>query len=53
MSDDIRRICLTTADARAIRNLAVNEGMKGMIDDGMNRIRRNLTTEQELNRVLA
>ncbi len=53
LSDDIRRMTLTTADARAIRNLAVNEGMQGMYEDGLERIARGLTTEHELRRVLA
>lgn len=53
MSDDIRRLTMTTADARAIRSLAMQEGMRGMLDDGQEKIARGLTTEQELRRVLA
>ena len=53
LSEDIRRLSLTTADAGAIRNLAVKEGMKPMLDDGNARVRAGLTTEQELHRVLA
>ena len=53
MSDEIRKLSLSTADAGAIRQVAVSEGMKGMIDDGMERVRAGLTTETELHRVLA
>ena len=53
MSEEIRRLSLTTADAGAIRNLAVKEGMRQMLEDGMDRVRAGLTTEQELHRVLA
>jgi len=53
MSEDIRRLSLTTADAGAIRNLAVKEGMRPMLEDGMDRVRAGLTTERELHRVLA
>jgi general secretion pathway protein E len=53
MSDDIRRLAMTTADARAIRQLAMNEGMKPMLDDGKVKVARGLTTEDELARVIA
>jgi general secretion pathway protein E len=53
MSDGIRRLTQTTADAKAIRELAVSEGMVPMWDDGMDKVRQGLTTETELRRVLA
>ncbi|MBL0927399.1 MAG: type II/IV secretion system protein [Phycisphaerales bacterium] len=53
MSDEVRRLTMTTADAQAIRSLAIKEGMRGMWDDGMEKVRRRLTTESELHRVLA
>ena len=53
MTDEIRRLTMTTADARAIRDLAVKGGMRTMIDDGRDKIARGLTTETELHRVLA
>ncbi len=52
MSDDIRRLAMTTADARAIRQLATNEGMKPMLEDGKIKVQRGLTTEEELARVI-
>lgn len=53
MTDDIRRLTMTTADARAIRQMAVNAGMKEMMEDGMEKVASGLTTESELRRVLA
>lgn len=53
MSDEIRRLVLTTADARAIRTQAVKDGMRSMLDDGLDKVARGFTTESELKRVLA
>ncbi len=53
MTDEIRRLTMTTADARAIRALAAKDGMRGMWDDGMDKVGAGLTTEHELKRVLA
>jgi len=53
MSDEIRRLTMTTADARAIRSLAEKEGMRGMLEDGLDKVARGMTTESELRRVLA
>ena len=53
VSDEIRRMTMTTADARAIRNLALKEGMTEMIADGQEKVASGLTTESELHRVLA
>jgi general secretion pathway protein E len=53
MSDEIRRLTMTTADARAIKQLAAREGMRDMIEDGRDKVARGLTTETELHRVLA
>ena len=53
MSDEIRRLVLTTADARAIRSQAVKDGMRSMVDDGLDKVARGFTTESELKRVLA
>ncbi len=53
MTDEIRRLTMKTADAIAIRELAIKEGMKTMWDDGHEKIAAGLTTEVELRRVLA
>ena len=53
MTDEIRRLTMTTADARAIRNLAEQHGMRSMFEDGQDKVAQGLTTERELKRVLA
>ena len=53
LTDEVRRLCMTTADARAIRAVAVREGMRSMLEDGLDKVARGLTTEAELKRVLA
>jgi general secretion pathway protein E len=53
MTDEIRRLTMTTADARAIRSLATGDGMRTMMEDGLDKVARGLTTETELHRVLA
>jgi general secretion pathway protein E len=53
ITDEIRRLTMTTADARAIRTLAVKDGMRTMMDDGTEKMKAGLTTETELHRVLA
>jgi general secretion pathway protein E len=53
MTDEIRRLTMTTADARAIRSQADREGMRSMLDDGLEKVERGMTTEEELRRVLA
>ncbi len=53
MSDEVRRLTMTTADARAIRAQAVQQGMRSMMEDGLDKVARGLTTESELKRVLA
>ncbi|MEQ8850854.1 MAG: GspE/PulE family protein [Phycisphaerales bacterium] len=53
MSNEIRRQTMTSADAAAIRDIAVREGMRPMIEDGRSKVAKGLTTETELHRVLA
>ena len=53
MSDELRRLTMTTADAQAIRQLAMREGMHPMLEDGRIKVQRGLTTEDELARVIA
>lgn len=53
VTDDIRQQTMVTADAVALRALAVKQGMKTMWDDGHEKVARGLTTETELRRVLA
>ena len=53
ISDEVRKLTMTTADSIAIRALAVREGMKTMWDDGREKVAANQTTETELRRVLS
>ena len=53
VTDEIRRLTMTTADSIAVRALAVREGMRTMWDDGMEKIAKGMTTETEIRRVLA
>jgi general secretion pathway protein E len=53
ITDDIRRLTMATADARAMRNQAIKDGMRTMLEDGLDKVARGLTTEDELRRVLA
>ncbi len=52
VTDDIRRMTMASEDAISIRDLALKEGMQPMIEDGKQKIVRNLTTDTELHRVL-
>ncbi len=53
MNDAIRELTQRTADAAAIKSEAVRHGFKPMYEDGADKVRRGLTTELELHRVLA
>jgi general secretion pathway protein E len=52
MTDELRRRALESADAIAIRELAIEQGMRSMVDDAKEKIAAGLTTEAELRRVL-
>jgi general secretion pathway protein E len=53
MTDAIRKLAMTSADASEIMAKAVQEGMKPMIIDGQEKVAAGLTTEEELRRVLS
>ena len=53
MTEGIRSLTIKTADANAIRDLAVEQGMRTMWDDGRDKVAKGLTTELELRRVLS
>ena len=53
MNDAIRDLSQRSADATAIKRLAIEHGMKTMLDDGLEKVAAGLTTELELRRVLA
>ncbi len=51
MDDDIRHLTITDADSNALRKLAVQNGMRGLREDGWNKVRAGLTTVSEVLRV--
>ncbi|MBL0921318.1 MAG: type II/IV secretion system protein [Phycisphaerales bacterium] len=52
MTDDLRRLVAQSADAVAIREAALSQGMRAMTEDARDKIAAGLTTEEELRRVL-
>ncbi len=53
ISEPMRRLLVTKPSASAIRALAVKEGMRGLRDDGIAKIREGLTTMAEVLRVVS
>jgi general secretion pathway protein E len=51
MSDPIRRLVMQHATSGEIQNMAVNEGMRTMYLDGMNKCLQGVTTIEEILRV--
>jgi general secretion pathway protein E len=51
MTDDLRRLVMTHAQARQIEDLALKEGMRTMYEDGMRKAVLGLTTIEEVMRV--
>ena len=51
MSDPIRRLIMQRGTAGEIQNLAVNEGMRSMYQDGLNKCLQGITTLDEVLRV--
>ena len=50
-TSDICKVIVQRADAGAIRNLAVRQGMRLLRDDGWDKVRQGVTTLAELLRV--
>jgi type IV pilus assembly protein PilB len=51
MSDDIKKLIMSKASADEIRKKAVQEGMRTLRDDGLDKARRGVTTIEEVLRV--
>jgi general secretion pathway protein E len=51
MSDPIRRLIMQRGTAGEIQDLAVNEGMRTMYQDGLNKCLQGITTLDEVLRV--
>ncbi len=52
MSDAIRELITTKADADVITQKAIEEGMQTMLEDGVEKVRKGLTTLEEVLRVI-
>jgi type II secretory ATPase GspE/PulE/Tfp pilus assembly ATPase PilB-like protein len=51
VDDDLRRLVLRNADAGELRRRARESGMKTLLEDGAEKVRRGVTTLQEVFRV--
>jgi general secretion pathway protein E len=51
MSDEIRHLITSGADANKIRQQGVREGMKTLREDALEKLRSGLTTPEEVVRV--
>ena len=51
VSKEIRKLISANADSDAINKTAIDEGMNTMLDDGLDKVRRGLTTIEEVIRV--
>ena len=53
MSEEVRKVILSGADAGQIRDAAIKSGMKTMIEDGMNKVLAGITTIEEILRAIS
>ena len=51
MDDDLRKLFLREAPAEQLKTLAVEHGMRTLRDDGWEKVRRGITTIEEVLRV--
>ncbi len=48
IDEDIKKLLIKKADAKEIRKVAIEKGMKTMFDDGMDKVREGITTPEEV-----
>ena len=51
MSDEIRQLAISRASADQIRAVAVEQGMRVLSQDGLDKVRMGVTTVEEVARV--
>ncbi len=51
IDDEIRKLILANADANQIRSVARKQGMRTLLEDGVNKIKAGVTTLSEVFRV--
>ncbi len=52
IDDDIRRLIVEKASSDKVRKVAMEKGMHTLMDDGMDKIKNNVTTPEEVLRVM-
>jgi type IV pilus assembly protein PilB len=52
VTEEIERLCITRASTSEIATVAANQGMEGLRDDGMAKVRDGLTSLEEILRVV-
>jgi type IV pilus assembly protein PilB len=52
VNDDIRSLIVSRADASQIKQAAIKNGMKTMLEDGLDKARRGITTIEEVVRII-
>lgn len=53
MNDALRKAVLEGADAGQIRQVAINQGMRTLVEDGMNKVLAGITTPEEIIRAIS
>ncbi len=48
VNEDLQRMIIRKADAKVIRKSAIENGMKTMFEDGMDKVQRGITTPEEV-----
>ena len=51
VDDDIRKAVTSSADSESIKKIAVSKGMKTLMESGLEKVRRGITTLEEVMRV--
>ncbi|NTW29082.1 MAG: Flp pilus assembly complex ATPase component TadA [Coriobacteriia bacterium] len=52
VSDEIRRLCVSEASVEEIRRTAIEQGMRTLRQDGLEKVRQGLTSVEEIVRVI-
>lgn len=52
VTKDIRELIMTRANAQILRDAAIKNGMKTMLDDGLEKARQGITTLEEILRII-
>ena len=53
MTEEMRKVILSGANADEIRKTAIKQGMRTMLEDGMDKVLAGITTVEELFRTIS